>query len=72
MQLCLEGEQKLTQTIRFSNALARGTQSRPIQNAERAYLSANRLEQHILSTWQNSLHPQEKNSHERRRIENSY
>ena len=23
MQLCLEGEQKLTQTIRFSNALAR-------------------------------------------------
>jgi hypothetical protein len=26
MQLCLEGEQKLTQTIRFSNALARAAE----------------------------------------------
>jgi len=31
MQLCLEGEQKLAQTIRFSNALARERLNAPLE-----------------------------------------
>ncbi len=34
MQLCLEGKQELTQTIRFSNALARANEENKRKTAE--------------------------------------